>query len=294
MKMKSTLYWLLAIIITLSAAYYQRMTGPTYPKRIDITANGKEYSCKLTRSIELSDRHYVKLAIKDTSIEAKLFYKRFQVDEPYTSVDFNYEEHPVNSFIMNRIFKINEEKGFFADVPAQPPAGKIEYYFEIIDGSGKNTYFENEPIVIRFKGAVPPQILTPHIILMFIAMLLSTLAGLMAIGKHKSYLKWGIWAFITLLIGGMILGPLVQYHAFGEAWTGIPLGWDLTDNKTLIAVIFWAVAVFGNRKKKRPGLTILAAFILLLVYSIPHSMFGSELDYESGEIIQGLIMPYFL
>jgi hypothetical protein len=292
--MKTTLYWVLALIITLSAAYYQRKTGPTYPKQVDITVNGKEYTLKLIRSIELSDRHYVKLAIEDTSIQARLFYKRFQVDEPFEAVDFEYEEHPVNSFIMNKIFKINEEKGFFADVPPQPPAGKIDYYIEVTDSSGRSTYFENEPIVIRFKGAVPPQVLTPHIILMFIAMLLSTLAGLMAIGKHKSYRRWGIWTFVTLLAGGMILGPLVQYHAFGEAWTGIPFGWDLTDNKTLIAVIFWAVAVFGNRKKKRPGLTILAAFILLLVYSIPHSMFGSELDYESGEIIQGIIKPFFL
>ena len=290
--MKSTLYWILAVIITLSAAYYQRKTGPTYPKQLDIVTNGIEYNLKLTRSIELSDRHFVKLAIKDSTVKASLFYKRYQVDEPYQAVDFNYEQHPVNSFIMNRIFNINEEKGFFADIPAQPPAGKIEYYFEITDGNGKNTYFQNEPIVIRFKGAVPPRILTPHIIIMFIAMLLSTLAGLMAVGKHKSYRKWGIWTFIMLIIGGMILGPMVQYHAFGEAWTGIPLGWDLTDNKTLIAVIFWAVAVFGNRKRKRPGLTILASFILLLVFTIPHSMYGSELDYESGEVIQGIVIPF--
>ncbi|MDT8401119.1 MAG: hypothetical protein RQ743_05445 [Bacteroidales bacterium] len=290
--MKSTLYWVLAVIITLSAAYYQRRTGPTYPKQLDVRVNGKEYNLKLTRSIEISDRHYIKLAIKDSTAKARLFYKRFQVDEPFQAVDFDYEKHPVNSFIMNRIFNINEEVGFFAYIPAQAPAGKIEYYFEITDGSGTSTYFRNEPIVIRFKGAVPSEILTPHILIMFIAMLLSTLAGLMAIGKHKSYRKWGTWTFIMLLIGGMILGPMVQYHAFGEAWTGIPLGWDLTDNKTLIAVIFWAIAVFGNRKKKRPGLTILASFILLLVYSIPHSMFGSELSYESGEIIQGIIMPY--
>ncbi|MFO7852898.1 MAG: hypothetical protein ACQERS_01095 [Bacteroidota bacterium] len=290
--MKSTLYWVLAFIITLATAYYQRKTGPTYPKQVDIRVNGKEYACKLTRSIELSDRHYVKLAIKDSSVQARLFYKRYQVDEPYKAVDFKYEEHPVNSFIMNRIFKIKKEKGLFADIPPQPPAGKIEYYFEITDGNGKTTYFENEPIVIRFKGAVPPKILTPHIIIMFIAMLLSTLAGLMAIGRHKSYRRWGIWTFIMLIIGGMILGPMVQYHAFGEAWSGIPAGWDLTDNKTLIAGIFWALAVFGNRKQKRPGLTILASFILLLVYTIPHSMFGSELDYESGKVIQGIIIPF--
>ncbi len=290
--MKSTLYWILAVIITVSAAYYQRKTGPTYPKQIDIVANGIDYDLKLTRSIEISDSNYIKLAIKDSTVRAMLYYKRLQVDEPYRTVDFIYEEHPVNSFIMNRIFKIDREIGLFAYVPAQPPAGKIEYYFEITDDTGKNTYFKNEPIIIRFKGAVPSEILTPHIIIMFIAMLLSTLAGMMAIGKHKSYRKWGIWTFITLILGGMILGPMVQYHAFGEAWTGIPFGWDLTDNKTLIAVIFWAVAVIGNWKKKRPGLTILAAFILLLVYTIPHSLLGSELDYESGEIIQGIIKPY--
>lgn len=290
--MKSTLYWVLAIIITLAAAYYQRKTGPTYPKQLDVILNGQEYNLKLVRSIEIGDRHYVKLAIRDTSVQARIFYKRFQVDEPYQAVDFKYERHPVNSFIMNRIFKITEEEGFFAEVPPQPPAGKIEYYFEISDNNGSNVYFSNEPIVIRFKGAVPPEILTPHVFIMFIAMLLSTLTGLMAIGKHRSYRKWGIWTFIMLLIGGMTLGPLVQYHAFGEAWTGIPVGWDLTDNKTLIAVIFWAIAVFGDRKKKRPGLSILASFILLLVYSIPHSMYGSELDYESGEIIQGMIMPF--
>lgn len=290
--MKSTLYWILAVIITLSAAYYQRKTGPTYPRQIDIVANGMEYKLKLTRSIEISDRNYIKLAIKDSTVKARLYYKRLQVDEPYRTVDFIYEEHPVHSFIMNKIFKINTEIGLFAYVPAQPPAGKIEYYFEITDDNGRNTYFQNEPIIIRFKGAVPPEILTPHIIIMFIAMLLSTLAGLMAIGKHKSYRKWGIWTFITLIIGGMILGPMVQYHAFGQAWTGVPFGWDLTDNKTLIAVIFWALAVFGNRKKKRPLLTILASFILLLVFTIPHSLLGSELDYESGEIIQGFIKPF--
>jgi len=290
--MKSTLYWVLAVIITLSAAYYQRKTGPTYPKQIDIVANGIDYELKLTRSIEISNRNYIKLAIKDSTVKAILFFKRLQVDEPYRSVDFIYEEHPVNSFIMNRIFKIDREIGFFAYIPAQPPAGKIEYYFEITDDIGKNIYFQNEPIIIRFKGAVPSTILTPHIIIMFIAMLLSTLAGLMAIGKHRSYRKWGIWTFITLILGGMILGPMVQYHAFGEAWTGIPFGWDLTDNKTLIAVLFWAIAVFGNWKRKRAGLTILASIILLVVYTIPHSLLGSELDYESGEIIQGIIMPY--
>jgi len=85
----------------------------------------------------------------------------------------------------------------------------------------------------------------------------------------------------------MVLGPLVQKYAFGEFWTGVPFGWDLTDNKTLIAVFAWILAVVMNHKKERPGYIIAAAVILLLVYSIPHSLFGSELDYATGTVTQG-------
>jgi hypothetical protein len=44
-----------------------------------------------------------------------------------------------------------------------------------------------------------------------------------------------------------------------------------------------------NRNTNKPAYTALAAIVLLLVYSIPHSMFGSELDYSSGQVIQGVI-----
>ena len=63
--MKSTLYWILAIVITRSAAYYQRKTGPTYPKQVDVTANGEEYGLRLVRSIEIGSGEAVKLSVKD-------------------------------------------------------------------------------------------------------------------------------------------------------------------------------------------------------------------------------------
>jgi hypothetical protein len=86
----------------------------------------------------------------------------------------------------------------------------------------------------------------------------------------------------------------VQKFAFGDLWTGVPFGWDLTDNKTLIAVLFWLIAVIMNRKKERPVYMVLAAVVLLVVFSIPHSLFGSELDYGTGQVIQGIIFTFFL
>jgi hypothetical protein len=85
-----------------------------------------------------------------------------------------------------------------------------------------------------------------------------------------------------IFVGGLILGPIVQKYAFGAFWTGWPLGHDLTDTKTAIAMVFWLVATW---RSKKPGggraWIIAAALVTLLVYLIPHSAYGSELDYTA-------------
>jgi hypothetical protein len=291
--MKKFILWFLAFVITIIAAIYQRETGPTYPKKLDLPLNHNVVKLKLVRSLSISEKPEVRLNISDTSIRAKLFFKRFKTNEEYQVTDFSYKVYPVKSFIMNKMFKIYEEKGYFANVPQQPPAGKLQYYFEITDSTGTKTYLMETPVVIRFKGDVPGFVLLPHILLMFVAMLFSTLAGLMAIIKLPLYKKYAIWTLILFIAGGFILGPIVQNFAFNELWTGIPFGWDLTDNKTLIALIFWILAVAMNRNKERPFYTVLAAIVLLLVFSIPHSLFGSELNYSSGQVTQGIILNFF-
>ncbi len=291
--MKKFLIWLLAFIITILAAYYQRKTGPTYPQRIDATLNNNHYELRLLRSLELDEKPEVKLGISDTTIKAVLYYKRFGTDDEYSRVPFTYHTRPVNSFIMNRVFKMTEEKGYFATIPQQPPAGKLQYYIEIADTTGIFNIRKDQPVVIRFKGEVPALVLLPHVLIMFIAMMFSSAAGLAALFRIPEQRKYGIITLVLLAAGGMLFGPIVQKYAFGAFWTGVPFGWDLTDNKTLIAIVFWITAVIANKNKERPLLTIIASVILLLVYSIPHSMFGSELDYSTNQVIQGIVM-FFL
>jgi hypothetical protein len=278
--MKKFILWVLAFILTLSAAVYQRMTGPTYPKRYNVTVNSTKQELKLTRSLSLDQKSEVRLDIKDPSVKAKLFFKRFKSNEEYQSTDFIYRDDPKHA-------------GFFAGIPQQPAAGKLEYYIEITDSNETQTYLKETPVVIRFKGGVPAFILIPHILVMFLAMLFSTLAGLMAVIKYPLFRKYGFWTLILMIIGGMILGPIVQYYAFGDLWTGVPFGWDLTDNKTLIGLLFWILAVVMNRKSEKPIYTILAAVMLLIVFSIPHSLFGSELNYSTGQVTQGIILNLF-
>ncbi len=271
--MKKTLIWILAIFITLGSAYYQRKTGPTYPKRITTNLAGNELKLKLIRSGITGVDCKIEIPVKSDSISGKLFYKRFPANESFKEIIF-----------------LKEDDKLIGILPFQPPAGKLEYYVSLME---KDQKFLSEHVIIRFKDSVPSWALIPHVLLMFIAMLLSNLAGLLASFKIEKHVLYGNIAFILLLLGGMLFGPIVQHYAFGQAWTGIPLGWDLTDNKTLIAVLFWLVAVLGNRKNPKFRNTIIASVILFLIYIIPHSLFGSELDYSSGKVVTGIINLFF-
>lgn len=270
--MKTTLYWILAVIITLATAYYQRKTGPTRPKKAEITMNGTRYTFQLLRTHEGERDCEISLEIPDTLISGRLLYKRYPSNDEWTEVTMDRDSSLLK-----------------AKLPAQPRAGKLAYRIRLESKVERVDITGEDPTIIRFKGEVPGIIMAPHILLMFVAMLLSNLAGLLSMAGHNKQVFYGRLTLIALFLGGMILGPLVQFHAFGEAWTGIPLGWDLTDNKTLISFLCWGLAVAMNWKKKRPGYTILAAVLLLLIYTIPHSMYGSELDYSTGEVTQGFI-----
>lgn len=277
--MKKVLLWILAVVITITAVIYQRLTGPTYPKRVKIELDGKEYKLRLLRSHGGSDDATIELGIPE-EYSAILYYKYFPVHEG--------EEWKTVSFG-------KENENLVADLPNQPPAGKLMYYIEISTSQKTISISKEEPIVIRFKGSVPDFILWPHVFFMFFSMMLANVAGLFAIARIDQFVRYTYLTFIFLTLGGMILGPLVQLYAFGDLWTGVPFGWDLTDNKTLIAFLFWLAAVLGNIKgRQRPYLTIIAAIIGLLVYSIPHSMFGSELDRTTGEVTTGIIQLFHL
>jgi hypothetical protein len=47
--MKKFLLWFLAFVITIAAAYYQRKTGPTYPKRVNAVVNDSICELRLVR-----------------------------------------------------------------------------------------------------------------------------------------------------------------------------------------------------------------------------------------------------
>ncbi|MBN2747131.1 MAG: hypothetical protein JXR34_10435 [Bacteroidales bacterium] len=282
---KSIILWFLTIIIALSTMVYQRLTGPTYPKKVELSLNDTVYQLNLLRSNEIGTPCEIRLPIADKNITGNLIYKRYNTNDSLTTLK------------MNR--KMVNEKAFFgegpeievlyATLPEQPAAGKIEYFIELSDGEEIIELLKDNPVVLRFKGYVPRYILTPHIIFMILSLIFGVRAGIEAIFSRKRTLRYVTITLISLGIGGLFLGPVVQFNAFGEYWTGWPFGSDWTDNKTLFAFIFWIVAFFQLRKNPKNRLwPLIALTVLFSVYLIPHSMGGSELNPETGQIETGL------
>ena len=270
--MKKVLIWIAAAIISFSAMIYQKKTGPTYPKKAEVELNNNVYELSFKRTHGGITDCPIELEIADNEISGTIIYRRFPTNETWDTIQMTRE---------GRII--------IGSLPNQPPAGKLEYFVKLqavdkIISSGKD-----EKIIIRFKGAVPNLILIPHVIIMIIAMLLSNVAGIFALFKNSNQKLYGVITLFSLFLGGMVFGPIMQWYAFGEAWTGIPFGWDLTDNKTLIAVIAWIIAVVANRKSDKPTYTLVASIVMFFIYFIPHSLLGSEFDHETGKVVTGFI-----
>jgi hypothetical protein len=261
---KSIWLWVIAFVLTALTAVYQRLTGPTYPIIGEAVINNGVINYKLDRTHGGVGDHLIEIKVDDETIYGELVWKRYKTNDEWTATEM-----------------IRENEKLVAFLPHQPPAGKLVYHIIIQKDDEAVTLPSSGEVIIRFKGDVPVAFLIPHIIFIFGAMLLSTRTGLEYFNEGKKFKPLTILTFIFVIIGGFILGPIIQYYAFGEFWTGFPFGHDLTDNKILIGFIGWLIALIALYKFKNPKPWIVFASILMfIIFLIPHSVLGSELDYN--------------
>ena len=263
--MRSTFLWVLSFVLMAVLAIYQRTTGPTYPVRGSIELDGENYKYNLLRSQD-SDKDAPFEMNVPKGTKGIFRYKRFKSHDEWTAVEIQENEGTLQTAI-----------------PMQPPAGKVEYQIAVFDGE-RYVPLTDDPVIIRFKGAVPDFVLVPHIFFMFFAMVFSLRTGLEVLIKGQNAYMLTSATTLLFLVGGLILGPVVQKYAFDAYWTGWPWGYDLTDNKTIVAFIFWAIAWLVLRKNRENRIwPAVATFVMLAVYLIPHSALGSEIDYTKIE-----------
>lgn len=275
--MKKAIFWILAVVISLSIMVYQRLTGPTYEKDYKISYQGGSYDFELPRSHGGETDCPVELELP-RPFHGHLIWRRYPTGDPWDT-----------------LFLVREDGILSASLPWQPPAGKLEYHLELFAGDRRIDLGDTENVVIRFKGTVPAWAQVPHVLLMVLTVIWSTAVIFFALANEPVYKKYMATTIILLILGGFLFGPIIQKFAFGQYWTGWPFGEDLTDNKVLLALVVFLAAWLLRKKSYGRWLAVLASLVMLAVYLIPHSARGSELDYETGAVITGSIgmLPFF-
>jgi hypothetical protein len=271
--MKNILLWVLALVLMAIIVIYQRATGPTYPKKGKVELQGSEVKFSLLRSHNVGMNAPVSIEAKDKDILGKIKLKRYPSHDEWS--EFNLKR---------------DGDYLVSELPEQAPAGKVMYHVSVGKDYENLTDLTPEPIVLRYKGFVPDWILYPHILLMILSFAFAMRVAIEAAFKRDNVLNLSYFTLAFFAIGGLILGPIVQKYAFGAFWTGWPFGksilhfGDLTDNKTIASVLIWVIAIF--RMRKHPNQTWwawLATVVMIIVYLIPHSMLGSEIDFTEIE-----------
>ncbi len=257
--------WLAAVVVTLASLVWQMRSGPTYPVRGSVRLAGEVIAMRLERSHGTGSGQPVVVRAPNPEVTGEVVWRRYPTSDPWQAIAMRRDGAELR-----------------AELPEQVAAGKLEYQVRLRSG-GEGAAFPARPAITRYRGDPPAAVLVPHILAMFLGMLLAARSGVEALAPRGN-LRRLVWGTLALfVVGGFLLGPLVQHYAFGQWWTGVPFGWDLTDNKTLIAVLAWVVAALAVRGGRRArGATLAAAALTLVVFAIPHSAAGSEKDWRAG------------
>jgi hypothetical protein len=262
--------WVAAFVVTVLLAVFQRMTGPSYPIRgTEALPNGESVSYSLPRSNEGRDELRIAIPAPPTASGAILEWRRYPTDEPFRS----------------QVMTANADGQFETRIPPQPAAGKVEYQILLETANGLKSIPTLETVVARYRADVPAYVLIPHILAMFFSMLVSSRALFEVLRPGAPRARTLVLVSMALLVvGGLILGPIVQRFAFGAFWTGWPYGHDLTDNKTLIAFLAWLPATVLAWSRANTRLAVTLGWVVMMgIFLIPHSARGSQLDWSEVE-----------
>jgi hypothetical protein len=229
--------------------------------------NGETINYRLPRSNEGRETLRVSLGVPSSGVRAVLDWRRYPTDDPFRSQQMT----------------VNEDGHLEARIPPQPAAGKVEYRIVLDLTNNQVAVPASETVVARYRAAVPASVLIPHILIMFLSMLLATrtLFEVFRAGEPRAG-RLVLISMAFLILGGLILGPVVQRFAFGAYWTGWPIGHDLTDNKTLIAFLAWLPATILAWRGGRTKIAVVLGWMVMMgVFLIPHSARGSQLDWST-------------
>ncbi|MCB2230862.1 hypothetical protein KQH82_09130 [bacterium] len=284
-----------AIVLTVAMLFVARNTSRGRPDHIVCTDNGYTFALTTVPKITALESDTLTVSISPRPDPAQSVVYR-------TTGPDRGKETPFESYDTRPTRLLDSASSTYGVVVTAGERGKREYYtFEVTNGDGRTrarlTTPDGAPLFVKYIGEVPPGILIPHIVFMFITVFCIVIAALHAIGlvrgagdAHPSAF-WIAIGTISAVIGGYPFGFGMNWYAFGVVWEGVPFGTDATDNKTQLLIVYFLFVMLsslGSLTRGRFGrdlfspntigrLTVGAFVFMLLIYLIPHSIQFSPL-----------------
>ena len=180
---------------------------------------------------------------------------------------------------------------------------RMNWFEKLFSGFKK----ERQHFWVTYEGSVVREmrggklVFVGHIVLAFGALLflfhalyyaLSLISGQENHHLIKAY-RSVFWAWLTFTVGTLVIGPPITWYTFGCGFMPWPtqgltsLG-DVTDTKSLLLSVWWAVLLLGNlrsylsavggkletsRGRRFAWWIIVSLIVTILVFLIPHSQF---------------------
>jgi len=154
------------------------------------------------------------------------------------------------------------------DLLNQGTGKRFEYYIQLVapkDSTMTDTVLATIPaehstnsakvLSVLFKGTPPRNITIARLAVMFAALLLMLLAFFSSMAYPKdlgAITRAGRLSFIgtlLVLVGVFLLGTKVGLATSGQAWSGLPIGSNLSDTASALLVIFWLAVILILRKQ---------------------------------------------
>ncbi|MCK4547117.1 MAG: hypothetical protein KAW17_06710 [Candidatus Eisenbacteria sp.] len=220
-----------------------------------------------------------------------LITPKIESDHPVTSVQVHHTTG--NGFITGVLEQIPGTSWWATTLPGHEKGVRTYYYLTAEDASGRRVALpedatdvwtgEYDYFKFRSEGQASRWALIVHIFLMFVAVFLfihalyyalSVLYGIDRTGEMIATAYAGVIAFF---ITGFPIGWMIEKQVLGNYWEGIPLGWDITDSKTLFIFVFWMIPVILRLRRRLSDYgfarwVIAASLFTIVMFLLPHSL----------------------
>src|SRR3972149_5505804 len=218
--------------------------------------------------------------------EVRIFYKKAMGEEFKKSVMQRVRD---GSTYADYLPGLSKGERWFYYIEAEDTTGNILSIPERVKEEERQINF-----YVTFEGTADRILFISHIVLAITAVILWIHSVFYAVNYLITKERHNIrLAFCSVLYGttsffvfAFPVGGYIAHQVFGQAWSGAPFGWDITDNKSLITFLYYAAILYlvkGKFNGRNTGngdiindknfslLVILGIVITVIFFNIPHS-----------------------